>query len=59
VCHFRGTEPFVRTYGNVLAAASFLYGRSARELTERELDHHDLDYPVTIAAVAVKNGNAV
>jgi glycosyltransferase involved in cell wall biosynthesis len=56
--HFHGADLFVRTYGNVLAAASFLYGKSARELTERELDHHDPDYPVTIAAVAVKNGNA-
>jgi glycosyltransferase involved in cell wall biosynthesis len=55
--HFHGACLFVRTHGNVLAASSFLYGKSARELTERELDHHDPDYPVTVAAVAVKNGN--
>jgi glycosyltransferase involved in cell wall biosynthesis len=57
-CHFQSASLFVRTYGNVLAAASFLYGKSARELAERELDHHDPDYPITIAAVVVKDGNA-
>src|SRR5262249_17002289 len=55
-CHFHGARLFVRTYGNVLAATSFLYGKAACELTQRELDHHDPDYPVTIAAVVVKEG---
>ena len=54
--HFRGAGLIVRTYGNVLAATSFLYGKAACELTKRELDHHDPDYPVTIAAVVVKEG---
>jgi SAM-dependent methyltransferase len=57
--YFHGADIFVRTYGNVLTAASFLYGKSARELTERELDYHDPDYPVTIAAVVVKDAGAV
>jgi SAM-dependent methyltransferase len=56
--HFHCAGLFVCTYGNVLAAASFLYGKSARELAKHELDHHDPDYPVTIAAVAVKDGQA-
>jgi len=57
--YFHGAGISVRTYGNVLTAASFLYGKAARELTQRELDHHDPDYPVTIAAVVVKDAGAV
>jgi glycosyltransferase involved in cell wall biosynthesis len=57
--HFREARLSVRTYGNVLAAVSFLYGEAAHELTQRELDHHDPDYPVTIAAAAVKGGKAI
>jgi SAM-dependent methyltransferase len=52
--HFPDADLFACTYGNVLAAASFLYGRAAHELTQRELDHHDPDYPVIIAAAIVK-----
>ena len=51
--HFPGAAIEVRTYGNVLAATAFLYGLAAHELAPAELDHHDPDYPVTIA-VAVK-----
>jgi hypothetical protein len=40
----------VETHGNVLSAASFLYGVSAKELTTLELDHVDPAYPVTITA---------
>jgi hypothetical protein len=51
--HFH-TRVHVFAYGNVLAASSFLYGKAAHELSRRELDHHDRDYPVIIAALAVK-----
>ncbi len=38
----------VETHGNVLTAAAFLYGVSARELRRAELDQVDEAYPVTI-----------
>ena len=41
-------------YGNVLAAAMFLYGLAAEELTAEELDHLDPNYPLVVAAQAVK-----
>ena len=44
----------IETYGNVLAATSFLYGLSVEELTEDELDYFDPDYEVTIAIRAMK-----
>ena len=44
----------VRSYGNVRSATAFLYGLAAEELSARELDLHDPDYEVTIAARAVK-----
>ena len=44
----------VETHGNVLAAASFLFGLGRVELTTRELDHHDPDYEVIITVRARK-----
>ncbi|MBI1789613.1 MAG: glycosyltransferase [Acidobacteria bacterium] len=44
----------VNTYGNVLAAAAFLYGLASHELSPHELDHHDPDYPVIVAVAAKK-----
>jgi SAM-dependent methyltransferase len=44
----------VETYGNVLSAASFLYGLSAEDLRGKELDAHDPDFEVLIAIEAVK-----
>ncbi len=52
--HFPGAACEVRTYGNVLAAAAFLYGLAASDLRRRELDHHDPDYPVTVAVAVTK-----
>jgi hypothetical protein len=40
--------------GNVLAAAAFLYGLSAGELTPAELDYADSAFDVTITARALK-----
>ena len=44
----------VKTYGNVLAAAGFLYGLSASDLRPEELAATDRLYEVTIAIRAVK-----
>jgi SAM-dependent methyltransferase len=45
----------VDTDGNVLAAVAFLEGIAAEELASRDLDHQDVEYPVTITARAVKS----
>jgi SAM-dependent methyltransferase len=45
----------VRTYGNVLAAAGFLYGLAASDLRPEELASNDRLYEVTIAIRAVKS----
>jgi SAM-dependent methyltransferase len=55
---FSADRVTVETYGNVLAAASFLYGLGQRELTRRELDHRDPDYEMLIALRAQKESGA-
>ena len=42
--------------GNVLAAMAILQGLSHEELATNELDYTDPDYPVIVAARAVKAG---
>jgi glycosyltransferase involved in cell wall biosynthesis len=44
----------VRSYGNVLAAISFLEGLATHELRRHELDHHDPHFPVTITVAVAK-----
>jgi SAM-dependent methyltransferase len=44
----------IGTHGNVLTAASFLFGLSSPELTERELDEVDLEFVMLITARAQK-----
>lgn len=44
----------VETFGNVLAAAGFLYGLGRTELSRTELDHRDPDYEMLIAVRAQK-----
>ena len=44
----------VSTYGNVLAAVAFLHGLAESELQPVELDTQDPEYPVTVAARAVR-----
>lgn len=44
----------VQTFGNVLAAISFLQGLAIEELTAEELDYRDPGYDVTIAVRAQK-----
>lgn len=48
----------VEGHGNVRAATAFLYGLAAEELLAAELDLHDRDYEVIIAARAVKSSGA-
>jgi SAM-dependent methyltransferase len=51
---FRDEDIQVETYGNVLAAASFLYGLAAEELRRSELEYRDRDFEMLIAVRAVK-----
>jgi hypothetical protein len=44
----------VVVYGNVLSAASFLYGLAQHELTPQELDHFDPQYPMLIGLAATR-----
>jgi glycosyltransferase involved in cell wall biosynthesis/peptidoglycan/xylan/chitin deacetylase (PgdA/CDA1 family) len=44
----------IETFGNVLAAISFLHGVAAQELTKEELDYRDPGYDVSITVRAVK-----
>lgn len=44
----------VMAYGNVLAAAAFLYGMAIQELRHEEVEHCDPDYEVVITVKAVK-----
>jgi SAM-dependent methyltransferase len=48
----------VRSYGNVLAAISFLEGLAVEDLKKKELDAVDRAYEVLIAVRAVKAGEA-
>jgi len=48
----------VRSYGNVLAAISFLEGLAAEDLKQKELDTADRSYEILIAVRAVKPEDA-
>ena len=48
----------VRSYGNVLAAISFLEGLAVEDLKQKELDARDRSYEVLIAVRAVKPAEA-
>jgi GT2 family glycosyltransferase/SAM-dependent methyltransferase len=51
---FGSAAVHVRSHGNVLAAAAFLYGLSDRELRAEELDHVDPDYQLILTARVVR-----
>lgn len=51
---FEPQDVTVEAYGNVLTAAAFLYGLAAEDLKPSELDVHDPNYQLIIAAHAVK-----
>ena len=44
----------VQAYGNVLTAAAFLYGLTAGELRQEELDYRDPDYELILGVRALK-----
>jgi SAM-dependent methyltransferase len=45
-----------RSLGNLLTVTAFLYGLSYKELTEAELARSDPEYPLVVAATALKLG---
>lgn len=47
-------NPDVTGYGNVLVAATFLYGLAKEDLTQEELDYYDNRYEITVSVRAVK-----
>jgi len=49
-----GHAPEVESMGNVMAATAFLHGLSIGELESADLDSHDPDFPLIIAARIVK-----
>lgn len=56
---FREDDIKIQTYGNVLAAISFLQGIAVEELTTAELDYRDPGCEMLIAVRAVKPANDV
>ena len=60
---FAGTFPLdafeVTSYGNVMAAAAFLYGLSTDEISTADLDRFDSDFPLIVAVRAVKPAEGV
>lgn len=54
--HFEAEQTTVESFGNVRSATAFLYGLPAEDLRANEVDHHDRDYELIIAARAVRSG---
>jgi SAM-dependent methyltransferase len=48
----------VRAHGNVLTSIAFLTGMAAEELTERERERDDPDFPLLVTIRAVKAGSS-
>jgi glycosyltransferase involved in cell wall biosynthesis/SAM-dependent methyltransferase len=51
---FRPDAVTVEAHGNVFAATAFLYGLAIEELDRADLDADDANYPVIVAARAIK-----
>lgn len=51
---FKEENIYLKSYGNVLTCISFLEGISMQELTKKELDYLDENFPMTICIKAVK-----
>jgi SAM-dependent methyltransferase len=49
-----GFDAEVRSYGNVLSSAAFLYGLASSELTAEELAAHDPDYQLVLTVRAAR-----
>jgi SAM-dependent methyltransferase len=54
--HFSRESIEVRGYGNVLTAIAFLHNVAQEELKKSELEASDAQYPMIVAARAVKEG---
>lgn len=52
---FNGSSVEIRSYGNVLVAAAFLYGIGLPEIDEGSLLHNDPSYPLIVSVRAVKS----
>lgn len=52
---FNGSAITISTYGNVYAAASFLYGMGLPEFRKDALQYHDPSYQVVISVKAIKD----
>ena len=53
-CFFEKDKTIINTYGNVLVAASYLYGLTIKDLKKKELDFCDSNYQVLITIKAIK-----
>ena len=51
---FRSDAVAVEAHGNVFAATAFLYGLALEELDRSDLDVDDANFPVIVAARAIK-----
>lgn len=51
---FSPDKVHIHSYGNVFVATAFLYGMSLHEVTEKQLLHQDVHYPVIITVKAIK-----
>jgi len=52
---FDGDSVTVRSFGNVLSASASLMGLAQEDLTAKEIDVNDLDYPVVITVRACRS----
>jgi peptidoglycan/xylan/chitin deacetylase (PgdA/CDA1 family) len=52
---FQSSNVLVKAYGNVLAASAFLYGFSANELRQEDLEYRDPEYDFLIGVRARKD----
>ena len=48
----------VRAYGNILTSIAFLTGMAAEELSEKERERDDPDFPLLVTVRAVKAGSS-
>src|SRR5262249_29521360 len=55
---FRSHAVVIEVYGNVFAATASLYGLAVEELERSDLDVADVNFPVIIAARAIKSEDA-
>ena len=48
----------MRAYGNILTTIAFLTGMAAEELSEKERERDDPDFPLLVTIRAVKAGSS-